>query len=233
MAPVFLRHGPSRRRFSRGWRSLGWLNHHGPSSHGLSSHSRSNPRAALALLLLGPAALAPLLLGAGLNAALVAPARALEVRDITYFRRPPWKVDLVSYYTNVWDSYAEYYFTIELAADAGASLGEVTIQQTRGADWQFPFAVERTHAFLGRPRGRGAAVPVNASFDPDSRRFSIRFPEPVAAGNTVTVAIRPWYNPSQADTYLFQVTAYPAGPNPSPAPLGFGTLRIYNWSDIR
>jgi hypothetical protein len=30
-----------------------------------------------------------------------------------------------------------------------------------------------------------------------------------------------------ADTYMFAVTAYPAGPNPSPTPLGYGTLRIY------
>jgi hypothetical protein len=31
---------------------------------------------------------------------------------------------------------------------------------------------------------------------------------------------------------MFQVTAFPAGPNPSPAPLGYGTLRIYNLSDL-
>jgi hypothetical protein len=30
-----------------------------------------------------------------------------------------------------------------------------------------------------------------------------------------------------AGTYMFQVTAMPAGPNPTPAPVGFGTLRIY------
>jgi hypothetical protein len=44
--------------------------------------------------------------------------------------------------------------------------------------------------------------------------------------------LKPWYNPSQSDTYMFQVTAFPAGPNPSPAPLGYGTLRIYNLSDL-
>ena len=38
---------------------------------------------------------------------------------------------------------------------------------------------------------------------------------------------KPWANPVSADTYLFQVTALPAGPDPVPAPLGFGTLRIY------
>jgi hypothetical protein len=173
-----------------------------------------------------------LLLGPALVASPPPAASALELRGATYFQRPPWKVDLVSYTTTVGDPAAEYFFTVELAADAGASLGELTIQQTRGADWQFPFLVERTQAFLGRPRRAGAQVPVTASFDMASRRFSVRFPEPIAPGRTVTVMLKPWYNPSQSDTYMFQVTGFPAGPNPSPVPLGYGTLRIYGLSDL-
>ena len=159
-------------------------------------------------------------------------ASALELNGTTYFERPPWKVDLLSYSTTVGDPSAEYFFTVELAADAGASLGGLTIQQSRGSDWQFPFLVERTQAFLGRPRQAGAQVPVTASFDSSSRRFSVNFPEPIAPGRTVTVMLKPWHNPSQSDTYLFQVTAFPAGPNPNPTPLGFGTLRIYGLSDL-
>jgi hypothetical protein len=155
-------------------------------------------------------------------------ARALESQGATFFTRPPWKVDLVSYYTTVWQTRAEYYFTISLDPGAGAALGGLTIQQTRGVDTQFPFFVERTAAFLGRPRQQGAKVPVEASFEPDARRFTLKFPEPIAPGQTVTVVLKPWNNPASSDTYLFQVTAYPAGPNPSPASLGFGTLRIYD-----
>jgi hypothetical protein len=173
-----------------------------------------------------------LLLGPVLVASPPPAASALELNGATFFQRPPWKVDLVSYTTTVGDPAAEYFFTVELAADAGASLGELTIQQTRGADWQFPFLVERTQAFLGRPRRAGAQVPVTASFDAASRRFSVRFPEPIAPGRTVTVMLKPWYNPSQSDTYMFQVTGFPAGPNPSPVPLGYGTLRIYGLSDL-
>lgn len=158
----------------------------------------------------------------------VAPAPGLELQGRTAFTRPPWKVDLVSYHTTVGQPWAEYYFTVELPAGAGAALGELSIQQTRGVDRHFDFNVEHTRAFLGRPRREGAAVPVEARFDAAARRFSIRFPRPVAPGNTVTLVIRPWSNPAQSDTYLFQVTAYPAGANPSPAPLGFGTLRIYD-----
>ena len=161
-------------------------------------------------------------------AALAPAAVAMELRGSTYFTRPPWNVDLVSYYTTVWQSRAEYYFTISLDPEAGASLGGLTIQQTRGVDTRFPFFVERTSAFLGRPRRQGARVPVEASFESDARRFTLRFPEPVSPGQTVTVVLKPWNNPANSDTYMFQVTAFPAGPNPSPAPVGFGTLRIYD-----
>ncbi|MFM1812030.1 MAG: hypothetical protein RLZZ336_968 [Cyanobacteriota bacterium] len=162
-------------------------------------------------------------------AAAAGPARvrALELRDKTYFIKPPWSVDLSSYYTTVWEPWAEYYFTVELAADAGASLGALGITQTRGVDRWFPFNLEATRAFLGRPRQVGAPVPVTASFDQESRTFAISFPEPVPPGSTLTLMLKPWNNPSMADTYMFAVTAYPAGPNPSPTPLGYGTLRIY------
>jgi hypothetical protein len=170
------------------------------------------------------------LLGLALSG-LAQPLRALEVDNSSFFRRPPWSVELISYYTTVGDTHAVYYFTVQLDAAAGASLGGLTIEQTRGVDRWFPFSIERTQAFLGRPRSEGARVPVNASFDQSQRRFQITFPEPIAPGSTVTVAIKPWANPSQSDTYMFQVTAFPAGPNPSPAPVGFGTLRIYSFGD--
>lgn len=156
------------------------------------------------------------------------PARALELRGSTYFVRAPWKADMVSYYTTVWQSGVEYYVTLDLPQDAGADLGRLTIQQTRGADTSFPFSVERTRAWLGRPRQQGAAIPVQASFEEEARRFTIDFPQPVPPGSTITVALRPWRNPNTADTYLFQVTAYPAGPSPVASPVGFTTLRIYD-----
>ena len=95
-------------------------------------------------------------------------------------------------------------------------------------DTSFPFFVDRTSAFLGRPRQQGPRVPVQAQFDSDARRFTLSFPEPIKPGSTLTVVLKPWNNPAFSDTYMFQVTAYPAGPNPSPASLGFGTLRIYD-----
>jgi hypothetical protein len=166
-----------------------------------------------------------------LGVTLPAASLALEVGGSSRFIRAPWKVRLTSYTTDVGQTGAEYFFTLELDAQAGASLGGMTIQQIRGGDWQFPFAVDRTRAFLGRPRRERAPVPVEASFEPAARLFRLSFPEPIPPGATVTVSLRPWANPVQADTYLFQVVAIPAGPDPVPSPVGVGTLRIYQPND--
>ena len=174
-------------------------------------------------------ALAPLALGL----LLAGPMRALELRGATYFSQPPWTVGLMSYQTYTYQTRPEYYFTVSLDPQAGAGLGGLTISQTRGVDRWFEFSVDRTTAFLGgNPRREGPKIPVKASFDQASRTFTISFPEPVQPGQTVTVVLRPWTNPGLADTYMFEVTAYPAGPNPSPASLGYGTLRIYNVGDF-
>ena len=184
--------------------------------------SRFMPLPALLTLLLG---LPPL---AGLPLLMPPPAGAVELRGSTYFLRPPWSLAMLTYYSTVWDRQAEYYLTIELPEGAGAPLGRLTVQQTRGADWQFPFDVSRSRAFLGRPRHEGSRVPVQVSFNADQRVFDFRFPEPVPPGSTITVTMRPWANPSQSDTYLFQVVAFPAGPDPVASPVGVATLRIYD-----
>jgi hypothetical protein len=154
-------------------------------------------------------------------------ASAVELSGSTFFVKAPWQVGLISYSTTVGQPLPEYYFTLELDPGAGASLAGFTFQQIRGADRQFPFALERTRAFLGRPRREGSPVPVKARFNDDTRTMTLDFPEPIPPGNTVTVSVVPWTNPMQSDTYLFQVEAYPAGPNPVASPVGIGTLRIY------
>jgi hypothetical protein len=143
------------------------------------------------------------------------------------FVKAPWKVDLVSYSTTVGQALPEYYFTLDLDPAAGASLAGFTVQQIRGVDRHFPYVLERTRAFLGRPRQEGRPVAVKARFNDDTRTMTLDFPEPVPPGNTVTVSVVPWTNPMQSDTYLFQVVAYPAGPDPQGSPVGVATLRIY------
>lgn len=173
-----------------------------------------------------PAALLLLSL-AGPLVALGSPGRSLELNGSTLFVRAPWKAELISYDTTAGSAPVSYYLTLSLDPQAGASLGRVSIQQTRGADWNFPFSPQLTRAFLGRPRREGKSVPVQAEFDARERRVSVSFPEPVPPGETITVVLRPWTNPQWPDTYLFQVVVWPAGPNPVASPVGTATLRIY------
>lgn len=154
------------------------------------------------------------------------PGRAMELNGQTWFTSPPWKVDFRNYYWYVGQTGAEYYFTITLPERSGAGLGGLQIQQTRGVDRSFQFAPERTRAFLGRPRREGAAIPVEATFDDAQRLITVRFLQPPQPGQTFTVALKPWNNPFQADTYMFAVQALPAGPNPVPASLGYATMQI-------
>ncbi|MEB3256211.1 MAG: DUF2808 domain-containing protein [Synechococcaceae cyanobacterium] len=155
-------------------------------------------------------------------------ARALELRGSTLFTSPPWKAELRSYNTNVGEANVEHYLTVVLSPQAGAPLGRLTLQQIRGADGDFLARLSRARAFLGRPRREGPAVSVQLRFDGGERILQLGFPEPVPPNSILTVALRAWRNPSVADTYLFQVVAWPAGENPVPAPVGTATLRIYS-----
>lgn len=171
---------------------------------------------------------AALMLQPLLAPALQAPVAALELQARTWFTRPPWRVVFRNFYWYVMQTGGEYYFTLTLPEQAGAGLGGLRIQQTRGVDTQFPFMAERTRAFLGEPRREGPSIAVQASFDETARLYTLHFPVPPQPGQTITVALRPWHNPSQADTYMFAVQALPAGPNPVPASLGFATMPIYD-----
>lgn len=174
------------------------------------------------------AALALLLpLGAGGITALPV-ARALELQGSTVFVRSPWKADLITYDSIAGAGPVTWYLTLSLDADAGASLARISLQQSRGADWTFQYSPELTRAFLGRPRQQGRLLPVRAVFDDSTRQLIVEFPEPVAPGQTVTVALRPWNNPAVADTYQFQVVVWPAGPKAQASPVGTSTLAIYD-----
>ena len=168
------------------------------------------------------------LAASGAPMVLPAPSAAEAVQGRSVFLNPPWRVELIAYYNTAWDPQPDYNFIVEVPADAGAPLGGLTIQQTRGSDWWFPYYVERTSAFVGRPRAEGRKLPLKADFHQQQRRFEIRFDPPVPPGTTVTTVLKPWSNPDQADVYMFAVTAWPAGPNPTPTPLGYATLRIYS-----
>jgi hypothetical protein len=158
---------------------------------------------------------------------------ALELRGSTYFASPPWKAEWLTYSSNVAQGNVDHYLTIALPDRAGVGLGELGFTQIQGVDTDFLSRINRVRAFMGRPRQVGRPIVVQAAFDAGSGQWRVLFLEPVPPGSTVTVELRAWRNPWWSGTYLFQVLAWPAGPDPMPSPVGVATLRIYDPFDWR
>ena len=208
----------------------------GSSSHPIATHpSQTGPLVSAPFWAFGLAGV----LGAGLGSlpqglAPEARAQANQLQQQqqpsqqqTWFTRPPSSVTFTNYYWYVMLA-SQYYFTVTLPTDAGAGLGGLVIQQTRGVDRNFQFFPNQTTAFLGTPRREGTSFPVQAQFDNASRTMTVTFPQPPQPGQTITLSLVPQNNPRWADTYMFAVQALPAGPNPVPASLGYATMGIYN-----
>jgi hypothetical protein len=192
-------------------------------------------RLALAAVAATSTALGPLLPGTGPIGGAFAqnlgqgltPGAAAQSQQQTWFTSPPTSVTFTNYYWYVMLA-SQYYFTVTLPANAGAGLGGMVIQQTRGADRNFQFFPNQTTAFVGTPRQEGKAFPVKAVFDDASRTMTVTFLEAPQPGQTVTVSLVPQNNPRWSDTYMFAVQALPAGPNPVAASLGYATMNIYD-----
>ncbi|QBE69545.1 hypothetical protein SynWH8101_1964 [Synechococcus sp. WH 8101] len=151
--------------------------------------------------------------------------QAIEINGQTSFVAVPTKAKLINYRWYAFEGGAELFFVLELPAGAEAGLGGIGLEQIRGVQPAFYYGAIQPTAFLGTPRREGAAVPVTASFSDEARSIAIRFPDPVPAGSTVTVAFRIGTNPP-ADIYTFAVSATPWGPNPIPQSVGVVQMSI-------
>ncbi len=160
------------------------------------------------------------------------PLAAVQVADGTiYFDRPPSLAGATATRSDVYASRPRYYFTLEIAEDAGEPLGQVMIAQetSYGAFGDVIDDLRSAEAFLGTRRDRDQAVTIqNVSIDEDQQSVTLTFDPPVPPGNTVTVALQPERNPRRSGVYLFGVTAYPAGEKTYGQFLGYGRLHFYD-----
>ena len=144
------------------------------------------------------------------------------------FVKPPNLLSATTTYnqTDVWG--ATYYFTIELPANAGRPLQQVTIKQVQGFD-NIRFNSEETRAFEGKPRHKGEKLTLKeVTYDIKTNTISVIFDPPVSPGKTVTIALHPVRNPDTGGAYLFGVTAFPLAENPYGLYLGVGSLEFYD-----
>jgi hypothetical protein len=121
---------------------------------------------------------------------------------------------------------AHYYFTFNLPKNSVESLGKVTIQQQENVD-TIQFDLDNTHAFVGTQRNPNQALNFTTTQDSNTKAIAINFNPPIPPGTTFTVRLEAKQNPSSSGVYLFDVTTFPAGNNPTGLPMGVGRLTFY------
>jgi hypothetical protein len=120
---------------------------------------------------------------------------------------------------------AIYYFDLELPNDVGESLQKVVIKQRTGGD-EIKFEPENTKAYLGDHNDKQEQLDITTNYDETTGAVTVRFNQPVAPGNKLTIGLKPQRNPDLAGVYLFGVTAFPSGEKPLGLYLGAGRLNF-------
>jgi hypothetical protein len=165
------------------------------------------------------------------SSAIKLPAQGVEAPDGTVaFESGLLLLDAHTTFDGVEVKQARYYFDLELPDDIGESLQKVEIQQRNGGD-EVTFEPEETEAYLGDHHQKLERVAAIATRDKDTEQITIRFEQPIAPGNKITIGLKPKSNPSYGGVYLFGVTAYPTGEKARGMYLGAGRLHFENYSD--
>lgn len=139
------------------------------------------------------------------------------------FDRPPQLVSTSTTNRDARSLGATYFFTIDIPQDAAQPLQKVEFILKQGV--QYPrFKATSVKAFEGTKRSKGEKLPINIVVsDPSNRTLTVTFDQPVAPGQTITMAVRPVRNPS-VGTYMFEVRGTPAGSTAESQYLGIGRL---------
>lgn len=157
----------------------------------------------------------------------IAAATAITLRDgKTYFSKPP---RLISATTTQDGSYiwgASYYFTVEIPEKAGEPLAKLVIAQEMGQG-QPKFNVREAEIFEGTRKKQGNRLKFHSiKISENPVTITATFDPPIPPGKTVTIHLYPVRNPQVGGSYLYGVTAFPAGAQAHGQFLGFGRIRI-------
>jgi len=142
------------------------------------------------------------------------------------FDQPPRLVSASTPYNEASVSDTTYYFTVEVPSNAGEPLQQVTFNQVTGIE-KIEFNQNDTAAFIGTRDRRGDELAVKSVTSNDQQNFTVNFAQPISPGQTVTIALKPYRNPSNKGVYLFGVKGFPAGEQTAGQFLGVGRLQFY------
>lgn len=173
-----------------------------------------------------------LALGTSLWGLAITSSEAVQLADGTVaFANPPTLVDAITTFRAVRFRGAKYYFTISLPAIADEPLQKITVNLRRGAD-DIDYRLDKTIAAVGTARDKTAEIAIaETKFDESTETVTVIFAEPISPGTTFTVGLVPKRNPDADGTYLFGVTAFPAGEKSQGIYLGPGRLQFNRGSD--
>jgi hypothetical protein len=159
---------------------------------------------------------------------IVASTPAIEINGKTYFEKPPRLLSVSTSQNGTYIWGATYYFTVKVPDNAGVPLQKLEIE-LQASPGRPIFTASQLEAFEGNRKKPGDKISVkDVSINAQTQIISVTFDPPVKPDKTVTLRIYPVRNPNTGGTYLYGVTAFPAGEQPSSQFLGFGRIRIYD-----
>jgi hypothetical protein len=159
-------------------------------------------------------------------------SQAVQLADGTVaFANPPTLLDAITTFRAVRFRGAKYYFTISLPTTADESLQKITINLRQGGD-DINYRLDKTIAAIGTARNKKEEIAIaDTLFAEETETVTVIFAEPISPGTTFTVGLVPKRNPDLGGTYLFGVTAFPAGEKSQGIYLGSGRLQFDQSSD--
>jgi hypothetical protein len=138
-----------------------------------------------------------------------------------------YAVDASTTYNQISAAAATYYFTVAVPASAAKPLQQVTLTQIQGGE-DIEFDAKQSRAFVGTSDRTGENLPVSLVRNPNQAdSVTIQFAQPLPAGKTVTIALKPYRNPNYDGVYLFHLKAAPANQNTEGQSLGVARLQFY------
>lgn len=166
-----------------------------------------------------------LALGIGTSATNSPSAKAQEFSSGTSFNVPFQLSTARTTQSSVRFRGATYHFTFDIPKTSNKALHKVTIQQETGAFIEIDR--QRINAYLGKDRDQKVKLS-DIKIDNDAQEVTVTFDPPIQPGQTVTVGLGPFENPSIGGVYQFMVKAYPFGPQPQGQFVGFGPIRFFD-----
>ena len=161
------------------------------------------------------------------SSVMIAQSTIAQEINTAYFRKAPRLLGAATTFSSVRARGAKYYFNIELPQNAGNNLQQIQIAQRQGQE-TINFRLEDTVAYIGTNRQKKAQVAIaDVRQNQDTGEITVFLAKPIYPGTTFTVGLKPKRNPLYGGVYLFGVTAYPQGNNPTSLYLGAGRLHFY------